>query len=441
MEINPLVMFVIMILLIFTGQPMGLVLGFAGLIFGVLSFGPNFIGILASRIFDVQTNYILVCLPLFILMGNMMEQSGTTEKLYETMHILLGGIRGGLAYASVIIGTIFAAATGVIGASVTTMDLIAIPAMLKRGYDTKLTLGVLMASGTLGMLIPPSVMLVMYASWAQISVGRLYMACYFPGFLIGALYAVYVFVKCKISPNAGPPLAKAERDAYSGSTKFKMFITSVVPPIALILIVMGSILTGIATPTESAGLGALGAIIIAAAFKKLNFKSFKEAIFRTGSATAMVMLIAAGSYIFVSCFLRMGGAQAVANVFHALALGKWGTLTIIMLILLVLGMFLDWFGILVILTPVFMPIIKELGFDPIWFGVMVCVNLQMSFLTPPFGYALFYTKGVVPLVAPGVTTKDIFISILPFCGMIAISLVIIAIFPQISLWLPSVIYG
>ena len=440
MEINPLLMFFIMILLIFTGLPMGLVMAFTGLVFGVLAFGPNFTGILASRVFDIQTNYILVCLPLFILMGNMMERSGTTEKLYETMHILFGGIRGGLAYASVIIGTVFAAATGVIGASVTTMDLIAIPSMLKRGYDTKLTLGVLMASGTLGMLIPPSVMLVMFASWAQLSVGRLYMACYFPGFLIGALYAVYIFVRCKINPNAGPPMGKEERDVFSGGTKFKMFITSVVPPVALILIVMGSILTGIATPTESAGLGALGAIIIAAAYKKLDFKAFKEAIFRTGSASAMVMLIAAGSYIFVSCFLRMGGAHAVADLFYTLSLGKWGTLVVIMLILLVLGMFLDWFGILVILTPVFMPIVKELGFDPIWFGALVCVNLQMSFLTPPFGYALFYTKGVVPLVAPGVTTGQIFLSIIPFCVMVAISLVVLMVFPQIALWLPSVVY-
>ena len=429
-----------MIALIFTGLPMGIIMGFVGLVCGVIGFGWGFTGVLPSRVFDVATNYVLVCLPLFILMGNMMERSGTTEKLYSTMHILFGRARGGLAYATVIIGTIFAAATGVIGASVTTMDLIAIPSMLKRGYDTKLTLGVLMASGTLGMLIPPSVMLVMFASWAQLSVGRLYMACYLPGFLLGALYALWVFIQCKRNPNAGPPLSKEELSVYSRNEKIKMACQGVIPPIALILIVMGSILTGIATPTESAGLGALGAVIIAAAFKKLDWKSFKEAIMRTGSASGMVVLIAAGSYIFVSAFLRLGGANAVADLFYALSLGRWGTMAIIMVILIILGMFLDWFGILVILTPVFMPIVKELGFNTIWFGVLVCVNLQMSFLTPPFGYALFYTKGVTPLVAPDVTTGQIFASIIPYCIMVVIGIIILCVAPQIALWLPSAVY-
>lgn len=440
MDINPLWMFLPMVILIFTGIPMGLVLAFVGLVFGYLCFGDSFFGTLPGRIFGVQVEYVFVCLPMFIFMGNMLEQAGATEKLYDALHVVMGTVKGGLAYATIIIGTVFAAATGVIGASVTTMGLIAIPGMLKRGYNTNLTLGVVMASGTLGMLIPPSVMLVMFGSWAQLSVGRLFMAAIGPGLAIAACYAIYVFITCKRDPNAGPPIPKEELAGYTGAQKRKMTVTAIIPPIALIVVVMGTILTGIATPTEASGLGALGAIIIAAATKQLTFTRFKETTYRTARASGMVMLIAGGAYIFVAAFLRMGGAEAMKEILAATALGRWGTLAIIMLLLFVLGAFLDWFGILVILTPVFMPIIRELGFDPIWFGTMVAVNLQMSFLTPPFGYALFYIKGIVPILNLPITTAQIFKSIVPFIICIIIVMLIMCAAPQLALWIPSLIY-
>ena len=298
-----------------------------------------------------------------------------------------------------------------------------------------------MASASLGSIIPPSVMLILLGSWAELSVGRLYMAAYLPGLLLAALYAIYIFILCKRNPDYGPVMPEEERAGYTGKAKLKMTGTAVAPPIILIVIVMGAILTGIATPTEASGLGALGAIIIAAATKNLNFESFKEASMRTARVSGMVILIAGGANVFVSCFLRMGGAKAVSDLLLGADVGGWGIIALLMVILLLLGCFISWFGILIILTPIFMPIIKELGFDPIWFGILVCLNLQASFLTPPFGYALFYTKGICPMVAPEVKTSQIFKAIIPWIIMVIVALVIVCAAPQIALVLPDAVYG
>ena len=441
MDINPLWAMLVMLVLLFTGMPVGIIMGFVGLVFGYLAFGNNFLGVLSGKVFGLLTDYIFVTMPMFIFMGNMLERAGSTEEMYDAMYIVMGKIKGGLAYATVIIGTIFAAATGVIGASVTTMGLIGIPSMLKRGYQPGISMGVVMASGTLGMLIPPSVMLVMLGSWAEVSVGRLYMACLGPGLILACFYAIYIFVYTKKNPASAPGITGPELDRYTGGQKAKMLVKAAVPPIALIIIVMGVILVGIATPTEAAGLGAVGALLIAAATRRLTFKAFKEACIRSAKSCGMIGIVGTGAYVFVATFLRLGGAKAVSSALTAGDLGKWGTYIVIMLLLFVMGMFLDWFGILVILTPVFMPIIKSLGFDPVWFCALVAVNLQMSFLTPPFGYALFYVKGIIPQVAPGIKTSQIFSSIWPYCGMVVLGLVLFSAFPNIVLAIPNAIYG
>lgn len=435
MEINPLWMLVPLLILIFTGHPIGFVLGAVGLSFGFFFWGPEFLRLLATRVFEIQVNYLLVALPLFIFMGNMLERSGAADKLYEALHIVLGGLKGGLAIATVLICTIFAAATGVIGASVTTMGLLALPGMIRRKYDIELSAGTIMAASCLGILIPPSIMLVVYGAWAGLSVGKLFMAAFLPGLLLSALYLVYIIIRCNINPNLGPPLPAEER-VVSIRKKIHLIGVSLLPPIFLILAVLGAIFLGIATPTEAAGLGALGSIIIALANRKFSFSNFLEACYRTARVCGMICVIAAGALCFTSTFLGLGGGQVVKEMLLGLGLGHWGVLVMMMLTLLIMGTFLDWFGILVITIPIFCPIASELGFDPLWFALLICVNLQASFLTPPYGFALFYMKGITPLVAPEVTMGHLIRSALPFILLIICGLIILIIFPEVVLWLP-----
>ncbi len=430
-------MFISLLVAVFLGYPLGITLGGLAAIFGFLAYGPGALFIFANKTYGLMTNYVLVAIPLFILMAQFLDKSGIADELFEAMHIVFGKVRGGLALATIVVSTVLAATTGIIGASVVAMGLLAAPAMLKRGYQKELTAGVITAGGTLGILIPPSIMLVVYGGLIDMSVGKLFMAAFLPGLLLSTLYLIYVFIYCNfINKEAGPALSEEERAKYSTKDKIVMFIKSMIPPLFLIFAVLGSIVIGVATPTEAAGLGAAGALLIAAANKKVNIRMLLDSGYSTVKITSMVMLIFVGANFFTSIFMGIGGGEAFTTLLFKLSTNKWIILALMMFILFILGMFVDWLGILLLCVPIFTPIaVNRLGFDPLFFAMLVSINLQMSFLTPPFGYALFYLRGVAP---EGMTLAHIYRGIIPFVILQMIGLILCILFPQIITWLPSV---
>ncbi|MCB4204238.1 TRAP transporter large permease subunit [Deferribacterales bacterium Es71-Z0220] len=432
------VMFGVLLVAVFLGHPLGITLGGLGIFFGVISYGPGTLFILANKTYGLMENYVLVAIPLFILMAQFLDKSGIAEELYETMYVVLGPVKGGLALATIVVSTVFAATTGIIGASVVAMGLMAAPTMLAKGYQKELTAGVITAGGTLGILIPPSIMLVVYGGLIGMSVGKLFLAAFIPGFLLSMLYLLYTFIYATIKPEVGPPLPKEDRLAISLGKKIAMTLKSIIPPVFLILAVLGSIGAGIATPTEAAGLGCVGALILAFINKRVNFELFKSAGAATLKITCMVMLIFVGANFYTSIFMGIGGGEAFTNILFLISDNKWVILFVMMFILFLLGMFVDWLGILLLCVPIFTPIaVDQLGFDPLWFALIVSVNLQMSFLTPPFGYALFYFKGVAP---EGVTMGHIYRGIIPFVIIQMIGLALCIIFPEIITWLPNAVF-
>jgi tripartite ATP-independent transporter DctM subunit len=377
-----------------------------------------------------------VCIPLFIFMAQMLDQSGVAEDLFDTMRYLFGPVRGGVAVAVVVVSTLFGACTGIIGASVVTMGLLSMPVMLKYNYNKRLASGAVCAGGTLGILIPPSIMLVVMADQAATSVGKLFAGAIVPGLILSSLYIGYILIRCAFKPKDGPPLSLEERQAITKFQLLKMVLKSMVPPMILILGVLGSIFAGIATPTEAAGVGALLAFIMTLAYGKFTFEGLKTAAINTAKTTSMVIIILVGAACFASIFLGSGGGDVVQDFILGIGFGKWGTFIIMMIILFFLGMFIDWIGIIMITFPVFLPIAQELGFDKVWFVVTMAVMLQDSFLTPPFGYALFYLKGVAP---PEVKTSDIYWGAFPFWRLMELGLIIVVVWPATITWLANLL--
>jgi tripartite ATP-independent transporter DctM subunit len=432
----------IITLLMFAGILVGVLFGFqtafvlAGLsmIFGVIFMGPNIIfGLFVVRLLGLMKNYVLLAVPLFLFMGVFMERSGVAERLYSAMYLWLGGLRGGLAMATIVICVIFAAATGVVGASEVTIGLLALPAMLKRKFNKPLACGTICAGGTLGILIPPSIMIVIYGPTAGLSVGKLFLAAFIPGILLGLLYMSYIGIRCYFRPQLGPPMPAEERTAPLGR-KILLLLTSILPPLFLIFAVLGTIFFGVAAVTEAAAMGAIASIILALIYRQVSFQVIKEACRRTLQITSMIMMIALGAAFFSSTFVALGGGDVVNNFLLGLPFGKWGVLLTMMAMLTVLGMFIDWLGIVFIVVPLFTPIAQALGFDPIWFALLVMINLQISFLTPPFAYSIFYLKGIVP---PEVTTVDIYRGVFPFVALQIIGLGLCIIFPKLITFLPT----
>ena len=434
-ETIAILMVVSLLVGIFLGFPLAFVLGGVGVIFGYFIMGPGVFPLLVGRIFGVMSNYILVAVLLFIFMGNMIERSGIGEELYSGIHLWFGPLRGGLAIGTMVICTLLAASTGIMITAIIGVGVMAIPAMLKRGYQKGLATGTVASGGTLGILIPPSIMLVLYGAEAGLSVGKLFAAAIFPGLLLSTLYIAYIGLRCAIQPNLGPSLPPEERRA-SLKTKLLIGLRAVFPPVFLILAVLGTIFFGVATPTEAAGVGAFGAIILAAARRKLTLENLREVGLRTLRTTSLALFIVVGATCFTSVFIAQGGGKLIMDFMLGLPIGRFGILLIIMFILFILGMFIDWIGILMLAIPIFIPVATNLGFDPLWFALLVCVNLQMSFLTPPFGYALFYTKAIC---SEEVKLIDIYKGIAPFVVLQMIGLAICIIFPQVILWLPSLI--
>ena len=444
LEFMTVAMFVTLVLAITLGHPLAYTLAAVATLFGLIDNGfsfPMLFDMFANNAWGLMNNYTLVAIPLFILMAQLLDRSKVSEALFESLFVVLGGLKGGLGLAVVVVCTVFAATTGIIGASVVAMGLLATPALMSKGYQKELSAGIICASGTLGILIPPSIMMVVYGGLTgmkETSVGNLFAGAIMPGLMLASMYFAYIFIRCNINPELGPPISKAEASSYTAAQKWRMTLRSLVPPLALILAVMGTILAGVATPTEAAGLGACGAMVLAFVNKKLNFQVLKESAFATLKTTSMVMLLFIGGKFFSTVFLSMGGGDVVADLLIGSGLNRWAVLGIMMAIVFLMGMFIDWAAILLVTVPIFLPIAIEIGFDPLWFSLLLCVNLQTSFLTPPFGYALFYFKGVAP---EGFTMMHIYKGIMPFVVLQVISLIILCLFPAIVTWLPGVFFG
>ena len=397
-EILAMVMFGTLMITLFLGHPLAFSLGALAVLFGFIGWGGSLdaiMGLFANKTYGVMEEYVLVAVPLFIFMAQILDSSGIAEKLFSSLHVLLGPIRGGLALAVIAVCTVFAATAGVVGATEVAVGLLAIPALMKRGYDISLTAGAICAGGTLGIIIPPSIMIVVYGSMAGLSVGQLYAAAIAPGLLLATLYMVYIAVRCGINPKLGPPMPK-EENTYTLGQRINLAAVSLVPPMLLVLCVLGSILAGIATATEAAAIGCTGAFALAIFYRRLTWTAVKDAATSTLLTTAMVMTLFVGGNAFQSVFMGLGGGDAITGILLGMQLSPYVILFIMMGILFFLGCFIDWLGILLITLPIFIPIAQELGFNQVWFATLICVNLQMAFLTPPFGYSLFYLKGIAP---------------------------------------------
>ncbi|QFT98943.1 Sialic acid TRAP transporter permease protein SiaT [Roseovarius sp. THAF8] len=440
-----LIMFGSLLALLMAGLPLAFVTGGLACVFLFILGDERALNIVPSRIFPLMTNYQLSAIPLFIFMAAMLERAGIINDMFDVIYKVMGGLKGGLAAATIIASTILAAMVGVIGAAVVTMGIIALPAMLKRHYDPKIAMGSIMAGGTLGILIPPSILAIIYAVVAEQSVGELFIGAVIPGLMLSGMYIAYVVMRSYINPALGPAIPVEER--VSNKEKVQL-IGKMAAPIVLVIVVLGIIFSGVATPVEAAGIGTFGAFIVAAIHRKLDWPTIREACTTTLKASAMVIWIMFGATIFVGLYVLEGGQQFVQDALAATGLGPWGILILMQILLVILGMFLDWVGILLLCVPIFVPIIKALGAAAfgldspedlvLWFGVLYLVNMQMSFLSPPFGYALFYLRGVAP---PEIPMSDIFKSALPFLFLQIVGLVLCMVFPQIITWLPRLIYG
>lgn len=442
-EVITILMFLVLMGSITMGHPLAITLAAVATIFGLLTNGfdvPGLMGLFANNAWGIFLNYTLVAIPLFIFMAQILDRSKVSEGLFEALYIVLGGLKGGLGMAVIVVSTVFAATTGIVGASVVAMGLMAGPALLKRGYDRSLSAGIICSSGTLGILIPPSIMLVVYGGLTgqkETSVGNLFAAAIIPGLLLSGLYLLYVGMRCYLNPKLGPPIPAEDRTA-TVMQKFTMTMKNFVPPFGLILTVMGTILAGVATPTEAAALGCVGALILALASRKLSWEVITQASISTARTTAMIMALFIGGKFFSVVFLSMGGGDVVADVLLGMDVSRWVVFFIMMAVVFFMGMFIDWAAILLVVVPIFTPIAMDLDFDPLWFGMMVCINLQTSFLTPPFGYSLFYFKGVAP---PEYTMGDVYKGILPFVAIQVFGLALLAIFPQLISYLPDLFFG
>ncbi len=444
LEVMTVAMFATLIIAITFGHPLAYTLAAVATLFGLIDNGfsiPMLFDMFANNAWGLMNNYTLVAIPLFILMAQLLDRSKVSDALFESLYVVLGGIKGGLGLAVVVVCTVFAATTGIIGASVVAMGLLATPALINKGYQKELTSGIICASGTLGILIPPSIMMVVYGGLTglkETSVGNLFAGAILPGLLLAGLYFIYIVIRCNINPELGPPISKQEASQYTAGQKWAMTLKSLIPPLALILAVMGTILAGVATPTEAAGLGSGGALLLAFFSGKLNLTVLKEASYATLKTTSMVMMLFIGGKFFSTVFLSMGGGDVVADLLIGSGMNRWAVLSIMMFIVFIMGMFIDWAAILLVTVPIFLPIAMELDFDPLWFSLLLCVNLQTSFLTPPFGYALFYFKGVAP---EGYTMMHIYKGIIPFVLLQVVSLAVLCLFPSLVTWLPGLFFG
>ena len=435
MDISPivatLILFGALFALLMTGVPLTFILGSIGVAAAWLFLGQASLYIITTRIWAAMNLFPLVAIPLFVFMAGILQRSGLADALYDTIYKWMGGLRGGLAAGTVVIAALFAAMSGVSAAATVSLGLIALPSMLERKYNKVMVTGAIQAGGALGILIPPSVTMIVFAVFAEVSVGRLFMAGVLPGLFTAAIFIVYILVRCGLRPSLGPPLPVNERASWREKV---VSLRQIGLPVLIVLGVLGSIYMGIATPTEAASVGVLGVIISAAVYRRLNWTMLKEAGFDSLRLTVMIMWISFGAYCYSAIYTALGATEVVEQVLLWMPGGAWGVIIGMQLSFFVLGCMLDPIGIIMITAPIYLPLVTSLGFDPVWFGILYTMNMEMGFLTPPFGFNLFYMKAIVP---KEITMGDIYRSVIPFVGLQALSLAIVMVFPQIALWLPG----
>jgi len=431
MEVWAIVMLLVVIAVLMLGYPVAFSLGAVALLFGSIFLGLDFFSLLPLRIWGIMTNFTLLAVPLFVFMGILLEKSGLAEELLETMSELFGKLRGGMGISIVVVGALLAATTGVVGATVVTMTVIALPVMLKHQYKTELATGTIAAAGTLGQIIPPSIILVLLGDVIGVPVGRLFMGAVTPGVILIVFFILYILIIARLKPGFAPPMARHDAQDHP---LFQRVLKSLVPTLFLMFTVLGSIFIGFASPTESAAIGALGAMLLAAIHKKLTLENLKDSMRSTTRMTSMVFLILVGATAFGLVFRGMGGDEIVKEIMTGLPGGEWGFLFVSMLLLFLLGFFLDFIEITFIVVPILAPIAALMGLDMMWFAVLIAMNLQTSFLTPPFGFSLFYLKAAAP---PEVRMQQVYRGIIPFVIIQVVTLGILILFPQLALWLPD----
>ena len=432
------ILMLLSLFILLLGFPLAFGIGTMGLLFGYLTGGNAFLYMLPQRVMNgTLSEYILAAVPLFIFMGAMMQSSGVAEKAFYTLQRWMAGLRGGLGVATIVLAMIFAACVGVVGASETAIGLLAIPTMLKANYSKDLASGVVCAGGTLGILIPPSVMLILYAPMAGVSVVDMYAGAFIPGLLLGGFYILYILLRAAIFPSTAPNLPKEMSLKFFSRESLRDGFKYLLPPVGMVFLVLGSLFFGVASPTEAGAVGSLGAIGLGFLYRTISWQSFKDNCYLTLRITAMIIFIAIASNIFTGAFLNAGCGQVITDFLMGMGLGRWGIYIVLMMIIIVLGCFIDWIGILMIMVPIFAPILFNLQFDPLWVGLVVCVSLQISFLSPPFAYSIFYLKGI----APELDLKDIYKGVIPFVGIQLFVTALCIIFPAVTLWLPKVLSG
>ncbi|MFC3612826.1 TRAP transporter large permease subunit [Lutimaribacter marinistellae] len=436
-ELIALFMFGLLVVGLFMGHPLAFVLGGTAVVTAIVAGKPMVLGIVINRIFgDVLDNYTLIAIPLFVLMARFLSDSGVTDRMFETLRLLLSSVRGGLALAVVFISILLAATTGIIGASITVMGVMALRPMLQYGYAPTLTTGVIAASGCLGILIPPSIMLILMASYSPLSVGELFAGSMIPGVLLGLSYAFYVYVISVLRPDLAPMVEEDEK--IGRGALMRMLVIEALPPLVLIFGILGSLLAGIATATEASAIGAALALLIVIFRGRFRLETFYGAMLETGRTSAMILFIVVGATAFTGVFNITGGLRATQELIRGLEMEPWMLIAMMMFVVFILGAFLDWTGIVLLSFPIFLPIVQEMeGVSLLWFVVLMAVVLQTSFLTPPFGYALFYLRAIAP---SDVRTGHIVRGVLPFIGLIVGMCLLVAGFPQLVTWLPEALY-
>lgn len=433
-EIIVCAMFVCLLIGLVTGHPLAFVLGGVGAVAGYIGWGTSIFSVLTIRIYDAMSLYSTVAIPMFVLMAAFLTQSKVADGLFDSIRYLFGPVKGGLGIAVIAVATVFAATTGIIGASVVTMGMLGIPVLLKHGYKEELAVGCVMSGGTLGILIPPSIMLVLMGTYSNVSVGKLFLAALLPGLTLSAGYMIYTFVVCQIHPEWGPAMSKEELAEMPLGQRIKGSLVNLVPPLILIIGVLGSIFGGIATPTEAAGVGAFVAMIMCICYGKFSLQVLKDSLLDTVKTSAMCFAIVFGANTFTSVFMALDGDEMIANFVSSLGLSGWGVFAAMMILVFILGMFIDWLGIIMLTFSIFLPILDTFGFDRLYVVATTAVLLQTSFLTPPFGYALFYVKSLVP---PYVTMKTIYKAVIPFVIIMLLVVLLTIFWPGMVLLLPS----
>jgi tripartite ATP-independent transporter DctM subunit len=438
MEAMPLVFFLAILISLLFGYPVSFTLGGVSIIVGLIIFGPEYFNLLPLRLWGIMSNYVLLAVPLFIFMGVMLEKSGIAEELLETMALLFGKLKGGLAISVLVVGAMLGASTGIVGATVVTMGVLSLPVMLKRGYEEKSATGIILASGTLGQIIPPSIILVLLGSVLNVPVGDLFIAAVIPGVLLVLLFFLWIVVQTKIKPEALPSMPDVELKKFTGKEKYKRIINAFVLPFILVIAVLGSIFAGIASPTEAAAIGALGASVLTLVKRRFDITTLKAVMLKTTTITSMVFMILVGAAAFGLVFRGLHGDRYLADLILSANFEAYQFLIIAMLVIFICGFFIDFIEITFIVVPVIAPIFHSFELNILWLGILIAMNLQTSFLTPPFGFSIFYLKGVAP---KEITTTQLYKGVIPYVVIQLLALLLIAAIPMLVLWLPEFLGG